>query len=397
MWLYIPSNSAQASACSAKASEPHSSYLASDIEPFATWNVKPLLPRSLSRLWKQEPLIRRLSGLTSPPSTAQHGADQWIASLRASRVKTCQLQVGALGSMARARASSSTSSTSPPLAVCSTSFWRTSQASLLPPPPLWTKKKASSKKERPPESWENWPIAGGMRSGSLFQRPTWVAPMDALDGSASHGAWPTPNTAPDAPNMSTNRGNGQHRARNSEQCLGEMARAHWATPNAHDGRRPGADLRSTQGANLSRDAALWATPTTMAAKGVGYQRQTDGTNTPILSGQAEHWPTPASRDFRTPNSQESQESRNHTGGEQLPNFVEHHFSHPDQATPDGATSSPPGKTSRRRLNPAFGCWLMGWPIWLTNPGLTSCAKLEMALYRHRLGQHLSNLCAEHAR
>ena len=31
----------------------------------------------------------------------------------------------------------------------------------------------------------------------------------------------------------------------------------WA---AHDGRRPGADTASTQGANLSRDAALWMTP-----------------------------------------------------------------------------------------------------------------------------------------
>lgn len=365
MWLFIPLSSAQVSACSAKASELHLSYLASGIEPFATWNVKPLLPHSLSRLWRQEPLIRRLSGLTSPPSTVQHGADQWIALLRASHVKTCQSRASELGSMVRAQACSSLSSMSPTLAVRSSSFWRTSQASLLPPPPLWTKKKVNLKSERHPESWENWPTAGGTRSGSLFQRPTWAPPMDERAGSALHGGW--------------------------------------ATLNAHDGRRPGADLHSTQGANLSRDAALWATPTTMAAKGVGYQRQANGTNTPILSGQAEHWPTPsasvandgespetwharaallklkhgngngvgmpltiaavqwptpASRDFRTPNSQESQESqerRNHTGGEQLPNFVEHHFSHQAPATLNGPELLPTGPTSRRRLNPAFGC------------------------------------------
>jgi hypothetical protein len=29
--------------------------------------------------------------------------------------------------------------------------------------------------------------------------------------------------------------------------------AGWPSPNAHDGRRPGADLKSTQGANLNRD------------------------------------------------------------------------------------------------------------------------------------------------
>lgn len=34
----------------------------------------------------------------------------------------------------------------------------------------------------------------------------------------------------------------------------------WPTPTAHDGRRPGVDIHSTQGGNLSRDVALWRTP-----------------------------------------------------------------------------------------------------------------------------------------
>jgi len=54
MWLYIPSNSAPALACSEKACAPHSAYLASSTAPFATWSGKPLQPRNLSRLWKQE-------------------------------------------------------------------------------------------------------------------------------------------------------------------------------------------------------------------------------------------------------------------------------------------------------------------------------------------------------
>ncbi|GKS87000.1 hypothetical protein AVMA1855_22630 [Acidovorax sp. SUPP1855] len=134
----------------------------------------------------------------------------------------------------------------------------------------------------------------------------------------------------------------------------------WPTPTAHDGRRPSPDVKSTQAGNLSRDAA--------------------------------QWPTPASRDYRTPNSQASQASRNHSGGEQLPNFVEHHFSHPVLSTLDGRALSPTARTLPRRLNPAFVCWLMGWPIWWTNPALTSCARSEMASYRCRLQQHLSNLC-----
>jgi len=52
--------------------------------------------------------------------------------------------------------------------------------------------------------------------------------------------WHTPDTAPEAPN---------------ELLLRGQAKA-WATPNWHDGRRPGPDLHSTQGRNLSREAAL---------------------------------------------------------------------------------------------------------------------------------------------
>jgi hypothetical protein len=45
-------------------------------------------PASLSRTWKQDGWIRRLSGLMLEPSTAQAGVEQWIASrlaIRASR------------------------------------------------------------------------------------------------------------------------------------------------------------------------------------------------------------------------------------------------------------------------------------------------------------------------
>jgi hypothetical protein len=276
----------------------------------------------------------------------------------------------------------------------------------------------------------------------------------------------------------------------------------WLTPNVpNGGRSVSAQLVASKGMtedgikrtiNLESQSKHWATPTTMAAKGVGYQRQLDGSNTPILSGQAEHWPspgatdgtkggpnqagskgdlmlpsaaaqwptpsasvandgespetwharaallkvkhgngngvglpltvaavqwpTPASRDYRTPNSQESQESqesRNHTGGEQLPNFVEHHFLPLVQPTLSGQSSSTPVVSvhgaelspttkpehvlGRLRLNPAFGCWLMGWPSWWTNPGLTSSAKSAMVSYRFVLRSHLSLLCGEPAK
>lgn len=70
------------------------------------------------------------------------------------------------------------------------------------------------------------------------------------------------------------------------------------------------------------------------------------------------------------------------------------YSRQDQATADGPQSSQSAPTSRPRLNPAFGCWLMNWPAWWTNPAVTSCVQSEMALYRFRQQRHLSCLLGE---
>lgn len=346
-WLYIPSNCAPASACSEKAPALHSSFLATSTAPFATWSGKPLLPRNLSALWKRERSIRRLSGLTCLPSTAQRGADAWICSLRASPARTSALPGGARALMASARACSSTSSTLPMLAERGGLFWRTSAPSLLPPPPLWTKPKGLSTSARPPASWENWPTAGGTRSGSLFPRPTWVPAMGGHAGFASHGGL-------------------------------------WTTPDVCSGARD------------------------MSKVDPQLQKRADTNRTTGLPTEAVMWPTPASRDYRTPNSESLEARGGGSKGEQLPNFVQHHFSPLVQPTPFGATSSVPVVSvhgselspttkpehvlGRLRLNPAFACWLMGWPSWWTNPGLTNCARPAMALYRCRLQWHLSSLC-----
>ena len=70
------------------------------------------------------------------------------------------------------------------------------------------------------------------------------------------------------------------------------------------------------------------------------------------------------------------------------------FSRQDQAMKDGEQLLRGIPTSRPRLNPAFACWLMGWPSWWTNPGITSSVKLEMESYRFALRQQLLSLCGE---
>lgn len=97
-------------------------------------------------------------------------------------------------------------------------------------------------------------------------------------------------------------------------------------------------------------------------------------------------------------------------GEQLNNFVEHHFSPPALPMEAGPASSPsdPGsapplmptasdtpKASSRRLNPYFGEHLMGWPLGLTSttePPVLSASEMES--FRFRLASHLSFLLGE---
>lgn len=71
------------------------------------------------------------------------------------------------------------------------------------------------------------------------------------------------------------------------------------------------------------------------------------------------WPTPTAHDYRTPNSAYSQthRKRDWCKGQQLNNFVAHYF-RPDPKAPSGTERT---TTHLPRLNPAFVCWLMGWP------------------------------------
>ncbi|SDD57638.1 hypothetical protein SAMN05192589_107151 [Paracidovorax valerianellae] len=399
MWLYVPSNFVPASACSGKAPAPDSSYWASSTEPFATWSGKHLQPRSLPALWKREPLIRRLSGLTCSPSTAQRGVDAWMASLPASRARTSASRAGALGLMASGPGCSSTSWTLPTIATRGSSFWRTSAPSLLPPPPLWTKPKARSKSAPPPASWGNWPTAGGTRNGSLFPRPMWAPVTGAQGGSASHGAWPTP--AVSVPNDEETPATWHARAAKLQakhgNCNGAEKPSFWMTPSVSNSQ--GNEYTRDRGMpglerlTLTGQAQNWPTPTLSDSEQCGGATCiATGKRGHSLSSMAGEWPTPASRDYRTPNSQASQTSRKHSGGEQLPNFVEHHFLHPVLSTLDGRALSTTARSLPRRLNPAFVCWLMGWPIWWTNPALTNCVRSEMESYHCRLQWHLSSLC-----
>lgn len=82
-WVYVPgleaSNSESGSPCQERAAS-------------LTWRGKPMPPLVLSREWTAGNFIRRLSGLTLPPSTLEDGVASWIASLAATRVSQIRSQ-----------------------------------------------------------------------------------------------------------------------------------------------------------------------------------------------------------------------------------------------------------------------------------------------------------------
>ncbi|MDE0852886.1 MAG: hypothetical protein OSA97_00505 [Nevskia sp.] len=132
----------------------------------------------------------------------------------------------------------------------------------------------------------------------------------------------------------------------------------WATPKASDGPNGGPNMSGSKGdLPLPAMAASWASPTARIFRG---------------GGQATTRPDGKSR-------------------MDMLDFQAEGYSRPVLSLNTGDALSPTTRSLRRRLNPAFVCWLMGWPTWWTNPAPISCAAREMASYRYRLRWRLSCL------
>ncbi len=194
-----------------------------------------------------------------------------------------------------------------------------------------------------------FPNSGSMRNGALFPRQTWE-PVTAESESSS---WRTPDTPGSGGprNRQDSRGNGH------QITIGEQAEA-WATP---DGSLPGGYNKSpTAGAanrpTISTQSENWGTPRATTGQ---YCNQRDGGTIQTVQGQAEDWQEP--------------------GSESSP---------PAPQTQSGKTCwcNDPGcdlRSHKRRLNPLFVTWLMGWPIWWLTSVQQPSAGPAMVLYLSR--------------
>lgn len=193
--------------------------------------------------------------------------------------------------------------------------------------------------------------------------------------------WPTPNV----PNGGRTSNVTDRREDGSKRQIDLQALAsHWKTPHGMSNRDAKGKVGGCGGGEFALQANQWQTPATDSFRSRGGDRKDEMG----LDQQARFFPTPAQRDYRTPNKRSYQDRSGTTKGEQLQNFVEHsgnwntphaaraHDSNnsdstylarqvhslPDQQTQDGPQSSESGQTLPRRLNPRFVEWLLGFPI-----------------------------------
>jgi hypothetical protein len=138
------------------------------------------------------------------------------------------------------------------------------------------------------------------------------------------------------------------------------------------------------GGEFAKQATSWATPKASELDRGVCPSEMDR-RSQALQAQTETWSTPT-----IPNGGQKTRSGKRSA-ELLLNGQAEAFSHPVLSAIDGRELSPTTRTLGPRLNPAFACWLMGWPMWWTNPALTSSVQSAMVSYRWLLQSHLSRL------
>lgn len=211
-----------------------------------------------------------------------------------------------------------------------------------------------------------WPRSGFVSHGRACELTMW-ARLTKGNGSSS-SAWPTP----DAQLMNDGESPESFEARRQRN------RAKGYNGNG-------------QGTPLAMAARMWPTATAQDAASTAarnYSTESGRHSGTTLTDATRNWATPNARDHK------GMDLPSRNGGTSLAEQTERgRFSHRVQSTHDGRELSPTARTLRLRLNPAFGCWLMGWPSWWTNVGPTACARSEMASYLSRL-RSLCDACCD---
>lgn len=326
VWLYLPSSVLPPVEADSMQELP--SHSADMLARSATWRTKSAQPRHWSRAWKRNSWMRRLSGLTSSPSTVARGAASWMESLAATRVsRSASQDAGAEPTILAT--SGPTSPTSFGQLNLDGAFLRTSAVICD-----WDSEKS-------PKSFEAWATALRRHCGERRKSALLTA-----ESASSSSQWTTPT-----------KGDGD---------------GGQTQPSA--ARRMGGGDRS-----LRVDAAQWPTPTRSMTEQWATPTSHERTHSPRLvdhgeqlANQADRWATPTSRDWKDATEPSEAVPTNSLLGRQAPR----------------AMHGPafPNATGPRRLNPLFVAWMMG-AYWRALIGYESSAT---GSFQSRQQQRLEN-------
>ena len=407
MWLYVPTTSAS-SAEPEVLSSPSDS-LCRTLAASVTSRGKLRRPVFWRRALQTRLSTTRLCGLMSAPSTVSRGAALWMESLAASRAKTSLWRESAKASSAATALDSSSSTPE--------SFARLNRDGSMSK----TSRQCSLFQQE--ESYSgNLPPWGSMRSGELFERPTWVPAISAIASSY----WPTSAASdgerggrgitegmsgtsltqvvamwPTARASDGEKGGPNQRGSKGDRMLSSEAQR-WTTPQAHDSaqgsvERVGRFGTKHGGKNLADDVILWRTPDAMLCGGAqDAEKRLAGGHALRLQDQVANWPTPAASEGRQGFQDRSRGMKG--SQESLSTIALSWSSLPAQPQPSGTmcwcgTTGCALRSHKRKLNPVFVEWLMGWPLLWTNVS-TAFEPAAMELYLCRVRQLLESLCGE---
>ena len=308
-YLYVPGSGESTSELSLQQAE----MLARSV----TWRGKLMRQQFWSRAWKKHSWLRRLSGVTSPPSTVRSGVESWISSLRATRVSRSLPLASVLGLMTRG--------TSGP----------TSQGS-----------------------------SGSAELGLFSSRTSpAICPSGSTQYAETFKAWAT-----ELRRVYSAR-------RKSAQAIAESGCSSWPTPTEDNANNVGGPAR-TRGAqnggyqDLTVATQAWPTPTSGCPEGT---TPVDGKRAnPRLMDTVQAWHSPCVADSDGRPRWDRRASPGYTRRIPVPNITAQALGLQDQTKIGLESQSSVG----RRLNPTFVEWLMGWPL-----GWTDFAHVGTEWYR----------------
>lgn len=219
---------------------------------------------------------------------------------------------------------------------------------------------------------ENWPDSGMWDATAVYE----LQSSEPVTCESACSSWPTA-TANDAQQRQISVLWPTARAEDSESCGNHPgatdsltgATRNWATPKALTGG-PNSNREAwrertgkTGGADLQEQIGHWQTPATDSFRSRGGDRKDEmGLDQDARSWNQWRTPTHCSENSLRGSGQDPaiRAAQGHAINLQDQTLVWNSL--PAPATHDGPPSSESGQTSRRRLNPRFVEWLMGFPV-----------------------------------